>query len=202
MPLYALQGLVISTFTRNPAGVLGTLVRLGGTVSVVSSLGAVLAWLIGPWAMRLVFGDAFVVSGGLLAALIIAAGLMAMMTLAGWAALSQRRLRAYAWSWASTPVAAVLVFWSQLPSSVRTGASLVVAPAVGLVVLGVWSIRAGRGRRPTTVDSGVRAGLRVVVVARAWAARRSHDESQQSNFLGQCAGALLQRAELHSCDAR
>ena len=85
--------------------------------------------------MTLVFGSAFQIGGGFLACLVVAAGLMAAMTLAGWAALSTGRLTAYAWSWACTPVVAVAVLMLDASVAVRSAASLLAAPLAGLAVL-------------------------------------------------------------------
>ncbi|SEB44843.1 Membrane protein involved in the export of O-antigen and teichoic acid [Nocardioides exalbidus] len=156
LPLNALQGVAVSHLVRAGSGLARLLARLVALVVGVATVGAVLAWLVGPWLLSLLFGAGYDVDGSVLALLTLAAGGTAALTLTGACA---QALAAYGWyvaGWLVALLACVALL--QVPGSleVRTCLALGLAPLAGLAVhvLGLERIRrSGRVARPEAVDA-------------------------------------------------
>ena len=116
----------------------------------MASLGAVAAWLVGPWLLRVLFGDGYSVDGTVLAVLTLAAGGTAALTLTGACA---QALAAHSWyvaGWVVAVVACVALLQADGTMEWRACLALGVAPLVGLAVhvVGLLRIRsAGRTAR-------------------------------------------------------
>lgn len=155
LPLNALQGVAVSHLVRAGSGLARLLLRLLALVVAVAGLGAVLAWVVGPWLMRFLFGAGYAVDGGVLALLTLAAGGTAALTLTGACA---QALAAYDWyvaGWVVALVACVVLL--QVPGSMeaRSCLALGLAPLTGLAVhlAGLATIRrAGRVARREAAD--------------------------------------------------
>ena len=156
LPLNALQGVAVSHLVRAGSGLARILVRLLALVVAVVTVGAVLAWMVGPALLGLLFGDGYVVDGTVLALLTLAAGGTAALTLTGACA---QALAAYSWYVAGWVVAlCACIALLQVPGTMeaRSCLALGLAPLAGLVVhvVGLAGIRrAGRAPRPETVDA-------------------------------------------------
>jgi O-antigen/teichoic acid export membrane protein len=134
LPLNALQGVAVSHLVRAASGLGRLLVRLLALVAAVAGVGAIAAWLVGPWLLTLLFGDAYAVDGTVLALLTLAAGGTAALTLTGACA---QALAAHGWYVAGWLVAlATCVALLQVPGSLELRAclSLGLSPLAGLVV--------------------------------------------------------------------
>lgn len=155
LPLNALQGVVVSYLVRADTGLARPLVRMLGVVVAVGVVGAALAFLIGPTLLRLLFGDDYVLSGGLLATLTIAAAGTAALTLTGACAQALALHPVYLAGWVTAVVACLLLL--QVPGSLelRTCLSLGLAPLAGLLVhvVGLGRLRLRRA----ALDGSVRA---------------------------------------------
>lgn len=143
LPLNALQGVAVSHLVRARSGIGRILVRLLALVAVVASGGAAAAWLVGPTLLR-ALGPAYVVDGSVLAALTLAAGGMAALTLTGACA---QALAAHAWyvaGWAVAVLTCVVLL--QVPGSMawRSCLALGLAPLTGL---GIHLVGLARMRR-------------------------------------------------------
>lgn len=156
LPLNALQGVAVSHLVRAGTGLARPLVRLLVLVTGVAAVGAVAAWVVGPWLMSLLFGDAYAVDGTVLALLTLAAGGTAALTLTGACA---QALAAHAWYVAGWVVALVTcALLLQVPGSMEWRACLALglAPVAGLVVhaVGLAGVRrAGRVTRAEAADA-------------------------------------------------
>lgn len=156
LPLNALQGVAVSHLVRAGSGLARLLVRLLALVVGVAAAGAAAAWLVGPWLMRVLFGDAYAVDGTVLALLTLAAGGTAALTLTGACA---QALAAHGWYVAGWVVAlAACAALLQAPGSMEARAclSLGLAPLAGLVVhvVGLTGIRrAARAARTEPADA-------------------------------------------------
>ena len=156
LPLNALQGVAVSHLVRSGPGLARLLLRLLALVVAVAGSGAVLAWVVGPWVLRLLFGAGYVVDGDVLALLTLAAGGTAALTLTGACA---QALAAYGWYVAGWLVAVVTcTALLQTPGSMeaRSCLALGLAPLAGLAVhlVGLAAIRrAGRVARTEAVDA-------------------------------------------------
>lgn len=134
LPLNALQGVAVSHLVRAASGVGRLLVRLLALVAVVAGVGAIAAWVVGPWLITLLFGDAYAVDGTVLALLTLAAGGTAALTLTGACA---QALAAHGWyvaGWLVALVACLALL--QVPGSLESRACLALglSPLAGLVV--------------------------------------------------------------------
>lgn len=134
VPLGAYQNVVVSRVAVHGARALvPVLVVLGA----VTALGAMVAWQLGPWALRLVNPD-YHVDGPVFAGLVLGAGLVAVLTVTGAAAVALDHHTVYLAGWIAATVTTigVLLFPGTLEGRVVT--SLLVGPAAGVVVHLVW----------------------------------------------------------------
>jgi len=134
VPLGAYQNVVVSRVAVHGARALvPVLVVLGA----VTALGAMVAWQLGPWALRLVNPD-YHVDGRVFAGLVLGAGLVAVLTVTGAAAVALDHHTVYLAGWIAATVTTigVLLFPGTLEGRVVT--SLLVGPAAGVVVHLVW----------------------------------------------------------------
>jgi hypothetical protein len=141
VPLGAYQNVVV---TRVVSHGLAALTGAAKVVAAATAVGAVAAYLGGPAALRIVNPD-YHVSGGTFAALMVAAGLVCLLTLTGAAALGLDRHRAYLGGWLAATAVAVLVLMLPLGLEARVVGALLAGPAAGMVIhLATASRSAGR----------------------------------------------------------
>lgn len=133
IPLQAFQGVAIASFVSQRERGLRALLRPVGLIMAVSVGGSALAWLIGPWIM-LIFGEAYVVHGLILAVLTVGAGVMATLTLTGAAALAGGLHRTYTAGWIVATVASLLLLLLPVGVDLRVVLSLSVGPISGILV--------------------------------------------------------------------
>ena len=132
VPLTAYQGVALAYFLRHrDAGVLALLPMLG-LIGAGTVVGALLAWLIGPWLYSLLLGGQYFLSGGALAALVVAAGMLTMLTLAGMCTLALGRHRVFALGWIAATAISVAMLLGPWDLEIRVVLSLVFGPGVGL----------------------------------------------------------------------
>lgn len=144
IPLNALQGVAVSHLVRAGAGLARLLVQLLALVVAVAVVAAFLAWLAGPWLLRLLFGAEYDVDGVVLALLTLAAGGTAVLTLTGACA---QALAAYGWyvaGWLVALAACVALLQTSGSMEARTCLALGVAPLVGFVVHAIGLVRVRR----------------------------------------------------------
>ncbi|MCL2467060.1 MAG: hypothetical protein FWF02_12590 [Micrococcales bacterium] len=157
MPIQAFQGAVVSYFLDPARPRAASLVRLSALVMAVSVVLAGLAGLLGPWLLGLLRPD-YVLSGRLLAALTLAAGVMGLLAVFGSAALAVGRHGAYAAGWLTAAGVAwvtLLVTWHLLGLGLEVCSvgALVVGPAAGMVVH-VVAVRQALAHRPPVRPEG------------------------------------------------
>lgn len=151
LPLNAYQGVAIGYFLdphrrRGPA-----LARIVFTIIGLGLIGAVLAWLFGPWIMAAFFGPDYRVSGVLLGVLTLAAVVLAVLTITGACVLAIGRHRAYALGWIVAAVVSTGLVFLDIPLTERAALALAVGPALGAAmhVAALWSGMArGEATRP------------------------------------------------------
>lgn len=134
LPLQAFQGLAINTVIRARNEGLKSLARPITLVMVVGLLGAVLAALVGPGLMTLMFGNEYYVLPWVMAALTLAAAIIALLTLTGTGLLAMGRHRAYAVGWVVATSVAVACLMLPFSVEVRCVISLLAGPLLGIVV--------------------------------------------------------------------
>lgn len=155
VPLTAYQGVALTYFLRHRDRGLRALLPVVGVITGVSVLAALAAALVGPWVYGLLLGGRYRLSGSVLAGLVLAAGLLAVLTITGMCCLALRRHRAYALGWICSSVAAVLVLLGPGVLQTRVLTSLLVAPTVGIVVHLV-ALRGGEHHPPSSTPAAPR----------------------------------------------
>lgn len=134
LPLNAFQAVVLTRFVLSRDHIMGTLGRFLAVVGAVTASGVLAGYLVGPWLLRLLYGDAFRISSELIAGLVLAAGLIAMQTLTGTAVMAFDRHRVFAASWLLSAGVAVVVLSTGLTVGTRAALALNLGPIAGLVV--------------------------------------------------------------------
>ncbi len=147
VPLTAMQGNLIAHFVDERTDRLRALVAPAAIIGGIGALGVLAAGLVGPWLLRIFFGDQYHASGALLAWLTAAAVAIAMLTLTGAATVAAALHRAYSLGWVGATVASGLLLLLPLPLQARTVVGLLCGPLVGIGVHLVTLARAGRSTR-------------------------------------------------------
>ncbi|UYG17935.1 hypothetical protein BRM3_05815 [Brachybacterium huguangmaarense] len=152
IPLTAFQTMLISAFVSRKDRAGRVLAILGGVLAAITAVGAALAWLIGPWLMRVLF--TYEISGGVLGLLTLAAGLLAALTLCGALCQSLERHASFLGGWVLA--CAVSIGLLLLPGSLdqRAITSLLVGPAAGLLLMAPVILSASRRTRISTRTAG------------------------------------------------
>ena len=137
VPLGAYQNVVVTKVAAHGVRALvPVLVGLAGLTVV----GALAAWPIGPWALRIVNPD-YHLDGPVFAGLVLGAGLVALLTVTGAAAIALDHHTVYLAGWLAATAATVAMLLLPWDLEARVVASLLVGPTVGVVV------HLGRGRQ-------------------------------------------------------
>lgn len=145
IPLGAFQSMAITQFvhTTRHRGVL--LLQLAMLLLGVGALGALAAWLIGPWLMKVLF--TYEIGGMLLAGLTLAAAALALLTLIG--ALCQASDR-HAWflgGWIVAVVTSLACLLTPFGMETRTLLALLAGPLVGAALMSGGLLLASGHRR-------------------------------------------------------
>lgn len=134
VPLTAMQGNLIAHFVDQRDKRLRALLAPAAAVAALGAVGVAAAGLLGPWLLRVGFGDEYRAGGALLAWLTAAAVAIAMLTLTGAATVAAALHRAYALGWILATVAAVALLLLPVGLETRTIVALLCGPLVGIAV--------------------------------------------------------------------
>lgn len=134
VPLTAMQGNLIAHFVDQRDKRLRALLAPAAAVAGLGAVGVAAAGLLGPWLLRVAFGEEYLAGGALLAWLTAAAVAIAMLTLTGAATVAAALHRAYALGWIIATVAAVALLLLPLGLEERTIIALLCGPLVGIAV--------------------------------------------------------------------
>ncbi|MCW2739022.1 hypothetical protein [Nocardioides sp.] len=137
VPLGAYQNVVVTKVAVHGVRALVPVLAGIGGLTVV---GALAAWPIGPWALRLVNPD-YHLDGPVFAGLVLGAGLVAVLTVTGAAALALDHHAVYLAGWLAATVATVATLLGPGDLEARVVTSLLVGPAVGVAVHLLWGRR-------------------------------------------------------------
>lgn len=130
----SLQGYFIVRFRDDPAAVWRTLVLGLTAIAGAAAVLALIGWLIGPAVFVAVFGEAYFLDGGVLAALIASSALVGGLCLSGPAELAASRHAAYVTGWMVGALVTVGMLLIPLDLEPRVVLALVVGPSTGLLV--------------------------------------------------------------------
>ncbi|MEV0672898.1 hypothetical protein [Mycobacterium sp. NPDC050441] len=134
VPLTAMQGNLIAHFVDQRDKRLRALLAPAAAVAALGAVGVAAAGFLGPWLLRVGFGDEYRAGGALLAWLTAAAVAIAMLTLTGAATVAAALHRAYALGWIIATVAAVALLLLPVGLETRTVIALLCGPLVGIAV--------------------------------------------------------------------
>ncbi|MCF4005786.1 hypothetical protein L1O03_01155 [Corynebacterium uropygiale] len=134
VPLTRFQSALIVRCVENRARILQTMLAPVGAVLGVGLVGAVAAWLIGPWILSMLYGEGFLVPGPTLAVLTFASACTGVLMMSGAAALAVERHGFYVAGWLSASLIAFLILL--LPTTLTWGVctALMVGPLAGAAV--------------------------------------------------------------------
>jgi O-antigen/teichoic acid export membrane protein len=144
IPLNAYQGVAIAHFVNNRSSGLKALLPVARLIALIAVVGAVLGALLGPWLLVLVYGEGYYVGPWTIAGLVIAAGMLALVTLTGALCLAVDKHRSFSLGWIAATVLAVVILLLPLDLELRAVLSLLIGPVAGLVVH-YLALRPGRG---------------------------------------------------------
>lgn len=152
IPLLALQGMAINRFTLDGGRHLRILGIPLALVAGIGIVGAVLMYLLGPWAVSLLYGETYRVSAWLLASLTGAAIVMAWLTLTGAATIAVKKHTFYLIGWVVAAGSAVACTALPVPLATRALLGLTVGPLLGGIVhlATLLSHRAAIGDEPAS----------------------------------------------------
>ena len=135
MPLTAFQGVAITHFLGRKDDGLKVIAKVVGLIVAVATVGAALAWLVGPWLMVALFGPGYHVDGAVLAGLTFSAGLLGALTITGAASLAVGLHRPYALGWLAATVVSLLVLLLPVPAlTTSVPLALTAGPLVGILI--------------------------------------------------------------------
>lgn len=134
IPLNAYQGVAITHFVSRRTRGMMAIAPILGVVLGVSVLGAILAWLVGPFLMTLLLGPSYGMSGLVLAALTFDAGLLGLLTITGSLAIASGRHRAFSAGWVTATVVSFGLLWLPMDIEAKTVLSLTVGPLTGVLL--------------------------------------------------------------------
>jgi len=137
VPLGAYQNVVVTRVALH--GVRALVPVLAGLAGL-TIVGALAAWPVGPWALRVVNPD-YHLPGPVFAGLVLGAGLVALLTVTGAAALALDHHTVYLAGWVAATLTAIITLLVPWSLDVRVVASLLTGPAVGVAVHLVWGHR-------------------------------------------------------------
>jgi hypothetical protein len=142
VPLGIYQNVLVTRVIRDGLRVLRPIV---GGLAVLTAVGSVVAWWAGPWLLH-VINPAYDVAGDVFAGLVLAAGLVAALTLTGAATVALDRHAVYLAGWLGATAVSGLVLLVPGSLEARVLLSLVAGPVVGIAVhVGLGFVRsAGR----------------------------------------------------------
>ena len=134
VPLTAMQGNLIAHFVDERGHRLRALVSPVALVAGVGAVGVALAYLLGPWLLRVGFGEDYVTSGALLGWLTAGAVAIAVLTVTGAATVAAALHRAYSLGWVGATVAAAGLLLLPMELEHRTIVALLCGPLIGIAV--------------------------------------------------------------------
>lgn len=150
IPLQMFQGVAISAFLRQQHRPLAALAKPLIALAGIGVLGAVAAYLVGPFLFNLLYANyAGVLSPFTLSALTLASAVMAMVVLTGTASLASGKHVLYLTGWALTVLVALACLYLPLDLALRSIIGLIAGPSAGVIIhLGGLALRS----KDTTSD--------------------------------------------------
>lgn len=134
IPLQAFQGVAISSFVESGNSSVRALTKPLGLLAGIGLAGGGVAWAVGPWLMRILFGSAYQLHGVVFAGLMIAAAALASLTLTGTAAIAVSQHRGYSAGWVSAALVSCALLFLPIDVRARAVVALFFGPLIGAIV--------------------------------------------------------------------
>lgn len=134
VPLMALQSFLVVDFRGAGASMWPRLLRYLLIAAAGTALASGAAYLWGPPIIGWISSGRYGVDGWTTAAIVLSAGLVAMMCLTGPALLSENQHMSYTGGWVLAAVVTAVLLIPPLEPTLRTTLAVVVGPVIGLVV--------------------------------------------------------------------
>jgi len=139
MPLVAFQGVAIAAFVARRHDHLAALARPLLLIASLGVLVAVAMGLVGPWGIRLLYGQGYRVAPLVCVALTAAAISLAVLTVSGAAALAISQHRAFATGWVVAAIVTIGLLWLPVTPLLRPAIAVGIGPLLGAAILW-WAI--------------------------------------------------------------
>lgn len=149
VPLTSFQSVIVAQFVKNRAGAGRTVVKAVAALAGIGVVGAIGAYLLGPWLMATLFGPDYRVEGWILAGMTLASVGTAIVTITAALAQALRRQVAFVGGWLVALVVSVAILVTGYDIDTRVVAALVIAPYSGVIVHAIAIVR--ELRRPAAV---------------------------------------------------
>ena len=135
IPLQMFQGVAVSAFLKQRNHPMKALFKPTIALLGVGIVGAIAAYLIGPFLFDLLYYDyRETLSGAVLGALTFASAFMAVVVLTGTAALATSKHRLYLGGWVATVAVSVAMLLLPLPLEGRVILALIAGPLCGALI--------------------------------------------------------------------
>jgi O-antigen/teichoic acid export membrane protein len=154
IPLNAYQGVAIAHFLHHRSAGFRALAPIAGLIAAVSVVGAVIAFFAGPPLLTWWYGSDYHLDSWVVGTLVVAAGLLALISITGALCLALDKHNAYSLGWITAVVVAVLVLLVPLETDARVVLALAIGPVAGLVVHLLAIRRAARTAAPDHIGEG------------------------------------------------
>ncbi len=134
IPLLAIQSYLIVSFRDGTDRILQRVITWTMGLLLVTAVLALLAVVVGPWALGALYGDRYFLEPVAYAAIVASAGLTGALCITGPALLSARRHTTYLAGWATASLVTVVLLVLPIEGLARVFCALVIGPIVGLIV--------------------------------------------------------------------
>ena len=141
LPLTGFQLVIIGYFVRHRAHLTRALPKIVSLVLALGVVAGLLATVIGPFLLELLFGDDFVIEGRVLGLLAFAAALLVLLTVTGVALLALQRHISSMFGWVVATVVAQAVLFLPLSLTQRCVLALCLGPITGVALHVVQLVR-------------------------------------------------------------
>ena len=149
----ALQSYLIVFFRSRQQQFWRSLLLLEGFVLVLGGVLSLLGYLVGPAVFSFLFPNSAVPGGWVIAVFVASSAVVGALCISAPAVLSRNAHGVFTAGWVTAAVVTVLCLLVPLDFMTRTVLALLLGPAAGIVVHGVYLVLAGLSHRSTTVNN-------------------------------------------------
>ena len=135
IPLQMFQGVAISAFLKQQHRPLAALMKPAGVLLGIGVIGAIAAYLVGPFLFSLLYPkQGGILTGFELGALTFASAFMAVVVLTGTATLASNHHKLYFAGWGATAIVAIAMLFTPFSIIDRSIVALLAGPLAGIII--------------------------------------------------------------------